>query len=262
MDSLIAGIKNNWLKWESAPFVFAIITMFYVGIASEVNDWTGIDIGGKEYLLLSLPFVLLFLVYLVCCGVHTSRAKKAVAEGEGEGLQPSKKNNHKKTIWLITGICLAVLAVFVLILLLISGSGHRDGKYVIWADEYHVALSPEVHNSYYLEGKEVNIRGDKLADYPKETVFELDFKDDETFTISANGKLLGVTPGKNGVGYSKESTCVLWKLEEQDDGVYYVLNVDDNTYLKWYEHLQNWTTHPNIVDKNEDQYLMRLERIG
>lgn len=261
MDSLIENIKKNWLKWESVPFVFAIITMFYVGIASEVNDWTGIDFGGTEYLLLSLPFLALFLVYLLSCSIHLKKEKaRASAEAGNEQLSESKKS--VKTIWLVFGICAAVFALVVLVLLLISNSGHRDGKYVIWADEYHIAISPEVHNSYYLEGEAVNIRGDKLADYPEECVFELDFKDDETFTISYKGKLLGVTPGKNGVGYSSSNTAVLWQLEEQKEGIYYIRNVDENTYLKWYEYMENWTSHPNIVDKNEDQYLMRLERVS
>lgn len=261
MDSLIESIKKNWLKWESTPFVFAIIAMFYVTLASEINDWTGIDIGGMEYLLLSLPFIALFLVYLVCCFVHVKKEKaKALVEAGNEQLD--KKQSVKKTIWLITGICAAVLAIFALILVLISNSGHRDGKYIIWSNEYHVALSPKVHNSYYLEGKNVNVRGDKLADYPNECVVELDFMDDEKFTISYKNKKLGVTPGKNGVGYASQNTSVLWQLEEQEDGVYYIRNVDENTYLKWYEYMQNWTSHPNIVDKNEDQYLLCLERVG
>lgn len=260
MDHLIENIKKNWLKWESVPFVFAIITMFYVGIASEANDWTGIDFDGRKYLLLALPFLALFFVYIVCCFVHMRREKtRSVAETAEP--EPEKTKSKKKTIWLVSGICAAVLAVTVLIVLLISNSMNRDGKYVIWADEYHIALSPEIHNSYYLEGKAVSVRGDELSDYPKECVLELDFGDDDTFTISIGGKLLGVTPGKNGVGYSEACTSVLWQLEEQEEGVYYIRNVDENTYLKWYEYMENWTSHPNIVEENKLQYRMCLEKV-
>lgn len=261
MDNLIESIKKNWLKWESVPFVFAIITMFYVSIASEVNDWTGIDIGGSEYLLIAIPFMALFLVYLICCMVHIKKEKtKAASNAVANGATENKST--KRVIWLVTGICAAAIAVFVLILLLISGSGHKDGKYLIWADKYHIAVSPEVHNSYYLEGKEVSVRGDKLADYSEDCVLELDFNEEETFTISINGKLLGVVPGKNGVGYSSANTAVLWQLEEQKDGTYYIRNVDENTYLKWFDNQNNWTSHPNITTKNEEQYIMRLERVN
>ncbi|MBR5314604.1 MAG: hypothetical protein IKU45_04220, partial [Clostridia bacterium] len=210
MDNLIDNIKKNWLKWESLPFVFAIVLMFYIGIASEVNDWTGIVMGAKEYLLLGIPFLVLFLVYFVCCIVHMAKEKKkAVVECTEAEM---KKHKTGKTILLVTGVCLAALAVALLILVLISGtsSDKRDGKYVIWADEYHIALTPEVYKNYYLSGMAVGVKGDKLSDYSKQCVFEIDFKDDDTFTITYNDKFLGVTPGKNGVGYSSTCTAINW----------------------------------------------------
>ncbi|MBQ7969272.1 MAG: hypothetical protein IJ292_05565 [Clostridia bacterium] len=263
MDNLIENIKKNWLKWESLPFVFAIILMFYIGIASEVNDWTGINMGGKEYFLLSIPFLVLFLLYVVWCVIHITKEKKNATAVECTEEQ-AKSKKTKKTIWLVSGVCAAVLAIALLILFLISGNNgaDRDGKYVIWADEYHIALTPEVHKSYYLSGCAVGVKGGKLTDYPKQCVFELDFKDDDTFTITCNGKFLGVTPDKNGVGYSASCTSITWELEEVEEGLYYIRNVDENTYLKWYDPMQNWTTHHEISDEYQSQYLLRLEKVN
>lgn len=261
MDSLIENIRKYWLKWESLPFVFAIILMFYIGIASEVNDWTGIDMGPREYLLLALPFIILFLLYVAWCAIHIAKEKKnASAEGSEE---LTKNGKTKKTLWLVTGVCLAVLAIALLILLLISGKngGTRDGKYVIWADEYNIAMTPEVHKSYYLLGSAVGVKEGKLTDYPKQCVFEIDFKDDDTFTIIYNDKFLGITPGKNGVGYAASCTSITWELEEVEEGLYYIRNVEEDSYLKWYDPMQNWTTHPDIPEEYLEQYLLRIEKV-
>jgi len=73
--------------------------------------------------------------------------------------------------------------------------------------------------------------------------------------------MYGVTPGHNGIGCSDACTGKLWKLEQADNDVYYIVNVDEGTYLKWYDALNNWTTHPNITENNKDQYLLCIEKV-
>jgi len=113
-------------------------------------------------------------------------------------------------------------------------------------------------------GDPVQAKGEELTDYTGRSVLELDFEKDGTFTVSYNGKLLGDVEGENGVGYHEPGTekiKTLWELEEVEPGVYFIRNVQENTYLKWFEAKNNWTTHPNIVEENRGQYLIRLEPV-
>lgn len=255
-------ISENWLKWTSLPFAFALDISFYVFTASELNDLPNVELRGREYLLLAIPFLLLLLGYVVGCCVHNAKHRKKMPQQEAAPAEKSKATRSKKILWLVFSGCFLAVAILTFVLMFTPNSeGFRDGNYVIWADEYAVALSPEVHKSYYLEGDPVEAEDGQLTDYPKRCVVVLDFQEDGTFTIAHNEKLLGVTPGKNGVGYGGEGTSILWDLEELDDGVYYIHNVDEDTYLKWYEAQQNWTSHPNIVDENKQQYRLRLERV-
>ncbi len=259
MDNLIEYIKKYWLKWESLPFVFLFIVVPYFGIASEANGWFNIVMTGTQYLLLAIPFAVLFIVYAVSCGVHGHNEKKRAAQSAVGAPQGEK--SESKTIWTVSAICAVVLVGVLVVLLLIANNGHQDGRYVLWADEYHVALTPTVVNEHYLKGEVVGVRGDQLTDYASHCVVELDFGDDETFTITYNGKLLGLTPGYNGVGYAESCTSTLWQLEEVEDGVYYVRNVKEDAYLKWYDDKNNWTSYGDILDKYEDEYRIRLEMV-
>ncbi len=255
-------ISANWLKWTSLPFAFALGISFYVFTASELNDLPNVEMGGREYLLLAIPFLLLLAGYLVGCCIHNTRIKKEKPQQEAAPEGKTKSARSKKIVWLVfSGCCLAVAILTIVLMFAPKSGAFRDGNYVIWADEYSIALSPEVHKSYYLEGDPVAAEDGQLTDYPKRCIVELDFGEDGTFTIAHNGKLLGVTPGKNGVGYSEQNSSILWELEELDDGVYYIHNVDEDTYLKWYEAQENWTSHPNIVDDNKQQYRLRLVRV-
>lgn len=107
-------------------------------------------------------------------------------------------------------------------------------------------------------GDKVQAKGTQLTDYTSRCVVELDFEKDGTFAILIDGKKLGAEPGQNGVGYREQCTSDTWMLEEVSEGVYYIKNIGNGTYLKWFEAKDNWTTHPNIVDDNREQYLMCL----
>jgi hypothetical protein len=121
----------------------------------------------------------------------------------------------------------------------------------------HITFN-EPYEYFYLAGDKVQAKGSELTDYTGHSVVELDFNRDGTFYILIEGKKLGCVPGKNGVGYRDDCTCTEWKLEEVEEGVYYIKNTANNTYLKWFDMQENWTTHPNIVDDNRSQYLLRL----
>ena len=258
MEELMKGIKENWLKWGSVPYVFAMLLMFYMGIATEVNDLPGVNFRGSSYLLLALPFLAVFVGYTIWCAVNSRGGKKKEATQEVTGETEAPQKKVKDPIVPIIGIFLAVVSRVVAVLTFSSNSAPQDGKYVIWADEYHVSLTPVVVNKYYLAGDKVQAKGSELTDYTGHSVVELDFNRDGTFYILIEGKKLGCVPGKNGVGYRDDCTCTEWKLEEVEEGVYYIKNTANNTYLKWFDMQENWTTHPNIVDDNRSQYLLRL----
>ena len=263
MDHLIEGITKRWLKWSSLPFVFSILLMFYMGIASELSDWTGIVVEPIGYLLLGVPFAAALVGYIVWCVIHNRNAKKEkAAQAQKDTPNEDTKEDDKDTVGWILGIGCVIIAFIVVFILLFSGNGElKDGKYVIWAQEYHVAMSPETTSSYYLKGDPVQAKGNELTDYTSRCVVDIDFKNDGTFTISHAGKLLGTVPGYNGVGYKEENTGVTWMLEEVEKDVYYIHNVEGDTYLKWFLLKENWTTDTDIVDSNRQQYLICLERI-
>jgi hypothetical protein len=257
VDNLVESIKKRWLKWDSLPFVFAILLIFYVTLASELNDLNGVLVSGMNYLLLALPFIAAFVIYFIWCVIHYISEKKKTGDASDSAEEVATSKTSKKTM-LIIGSVLTVIAVVVAVLVFSRSSGMKDGKYIIWSEEYHMALSPEVVNKYYLAGDKVQAKGDALTDYTARCVLELDFEKDGTFAIIIDGKKLGAEPGQNGVGYREQCTSDTWVLEEAGDGVYYIKNVENNTYLKWFEAKKNWTTHPNIVDENKDQYSICL----
>ena len=264
MDEVIVEkIEENWLEWISLPFTFLIMALAYVGLVLNVDSWFGILLTVGGYLLLAVPFLLLFVGYLLWCILHQRKLKKTPAvqeEADPEEQKKAEKAAKSKSVWVTTcAILTAVAMLIVFLLLLANDKSLKDGKYVIWAEKYHVSMSPEVTHEFYLVGDAVRAKGDELTDYTARSVLELDFEKDGTFTITHEGKLLGVVPKKNGIGYREECTSTLWELEEVEPGVYYIRNVEENTYLKWFEAKTNWTTHPNIVDDNRSQYLMRLE---
>ena len=234
-------IRDNWREWKSVPYAFLSLAAIYIWIALRADKIQNIE----DLLLLALVFVGILLVYVFVCALHTSKTN----------------TKHSKTPLFVTGICISVVIVIISSYLLVADITNKDGRYVIWADEYHIAMTNNVHKSYYLTGEQVTVRGQKLEDYSRDCVFELDFNKDGTFTISHGDKVFGVTPGHNGVGYSDSCTSTLWKLEQAEDNVYYIVNVDEGTYLKWFADLNNWTTHPNITEDNKDQYLLCIEKV-
>lgn len=255
MDNLIDRIKDNWLEWKSLPYAFVILVMAFLafaGLPNLLSDAIG-------YLYLGLIFAGIFIIYVLFCAIHVSRMKKAGAAASNEAFEMGHKN--KLSAWMAVVIGCVVLAVTIFLIVFAANKDDRDGKYVIWADNYHIALTPEVHKDYYLLGTRISVLGEKLNDYPKQCVFELDFEKDDTFTIKYNDKLLGVQPGQNGIGYADFCTSTSWKLKEVQDSVYYIINSDENVYLKWYDDMQNWTTHPDIIEGYEDQYLLCLEKV-
>ena len=93
-------ISEHWLKWTSLPFVFGLDLTLYVFTASELNDLPNISIGWKEYLLLAIPFILLFGGYLVWCCVHNLKNKgKEQDNPTAEKTDDSKKSGSKKTVY-------------------------------------------------------------------------------------------------------------------------------------------------------------------
>ena len=254
MDNLIERIKDNWLEWKSLPYAFVTLVMAFLAFANLPNLLSD-TIG---YLYLGLIFVGIFIIYVVFCAMHVSHMEKAGDAASNKAFEMGHKN--KLSAWMAVIVGCVVLAI-VIFLLLFATNNKRDGKYVIWSDEYRIALTPEVHNSYYLEGEKISLTKGKLNEYSKHCVFELDFDKDDTFTIKYRDNYLGMTPEQNGIGYSDSCTSIRWKLEEADEGVYYIINADEDAYLKWYHDKDNWTTNEKLIDKYREEYLICIEKV-
>ena len=256
-------ISEHWLKWTSLPFVFGLDLTLYVFTASELNDLPNISIGWKEYLLLAIPFILLFVGYLVWCCVHNLKNKdKEQDNPTAEETGNSKKSGSKKTVWLISSGCFVALAILIAIIAFTTRGDPRNGEYVIWAARYNIALNTTVHKQFYLEGDEIAVdASNKPSEYEESSILTLKFNEDDTFTIAYNGKLLGVVHGeKTGVNFlSEDSEYTVWKLVDAGNGAYYLQNVNEGTYLKWFNGPKNWTSGTDNTASKE--YLIQLERV-
>lgn len=166
-------------------------------------------------------------------------------------------SKKKSRLPLILGGAAAVIVVIVAVVLLLGG-GLRDGEYVIWNPACGVALSGDPINTYYHAGEPVGSRGDTLTEYGPKCVWELDFEG-ESFTISRDGKTLGVEPGKRGIGLGGDFTADRWELVEADDGLYYIRNAESGFYLEWYEDKNNWATHDDVNENNRELFLVRID---
>ena len=242
-------LSDHWLEYKSIPFA----SMFMILLGGALVSF--FETKEAKLYIVCLLICLLAIYSLFCVLSDIKEKRKASAEsGVAAG-------HGKKRAAIIACIALVFLIMVSGTVMFASGLVSKDGNYVIWVDEYQIAVSPGIHKNFYLSGLPVEVHGGKLDEYPRQCVFELDFKSDDTFTISYGGKLIGVVPGKNGVGFSDSNTAVLWKLEEAGNGVYYILNVDGNTYLQWLDSMNNWTTHGGIIEEYRSQFMHCLERI-
>ncbi len=256
MSDILAAflkIKDDWLEWKSIPSFAICLVAIYVLIVGVPGILSGVIVC----LYLAFVFLSLLGIYILACAIHVNREKATLAVEETGNVKASSK----ETLYKI-GISLFLVLVVVFSVLLATNITNKDGKYVIWADGYRVAMTHKVHKDYYLSGADISVHENKLENYPRNCIFYLDFKNDGTFTIAHNDKLLGVTPGKNGVGFSSSCTSVLWTLEEAGEDVYYILNVEEETYLKWFDNLNNWTTNHQITDENREEYVLCLEKVN
>lgn len=252
MENFIDHIKDKWLEWESVIYAFLVLMTVYATLAN-------IPAIQPISLQLALIFVCILAGYTICCAIHVRNEKLKTA-----GLTDANKLTCKFKVLFcsVIAVCILVIISALFILFYNSQGNFKDGKYVIWADEYRIALTPEVRNSYYLEGEKIHLVKGELGDYSKHCVFELDFNKDDTFTIKYRDSFLGMTPGQNGIGYSDSSTSINWKLEEAGEGLYYIINADEDAYLKWYPDKDNWTTNNKLINKYKEQYLLCIEKVG
>lgn len=255
-NAIVEFVVKFWLQWVSIFFVALGLFGLYLVIGGA--EALSLDSSGRIYLALIL--IGIWIMYTVFCVLH-ERFEKSM---KAKGLDKKTEQEHKKklSIRLIITISIYLVITLTAFFLLPHITGGKDGEYVIWADEYSVALTSEVHNSYYLSGAEIGVRGDELYDYPTECVLTLDFKDDDTFTISCDGKMLGMAPGHNGIGHSETNTGTLWKAVDLGDGTCRIVNVNEGAYLKWYSAENNWTTHEEIIEKYADQYILCMQKVG
>ncbi len=173
----------------------------------------------------------------------------------------SKPTVSKRTWAVVGGIAVALIAALVTLLLMLGGD-EADGKYVIWNPQDSVALSNKTVKEHYLAGVAVSVDGDAVAGYNSTCVWELDFVDDNTFTISYNGKLLGMQAGYNGIGFGGDYTETRWVLVDAGDGLYYVRNVQTQYYLEWFSAKGNWATHPELTTANVELFRLRLDKVS
>ena len=251
MDNFIDHIKDKWLEWESIAYAAgALIAIFGILTATDFLQPFSLQIA--------LIFIGILAVYTIFCAIHV-RKEKIKASGEANGKNLSCK--FKVLFCSIIAFSSLVIIAISYFLLYNPDKSFSDGKYVIWSDEYRVALTPEVRNSYYLEGEKISLTKGQLGDYSKHCIFELDFDKDDTFTIKYRDNYLGMTPDQNGIGYSDSCTSIRWELEEAYEGVYYIINADEDAYLKWYPDKDNWTTNDKLMDKYKEQYLICIEKV-
>lgn len=246
-------LKENWREWKSLPYVGIALAAAYIWLILQFEALRTL----WGFICLALVFVGVFAAYFFLCALHVMHEKEKAEEAAGTVCK-----NTKKRVALIIGLCVSVLLGVFSAYQLGFDLTDKDGKYVIWADEYHRAMTPFTSNEFYLEDAEISAKAGKLEDYPSSCVFELDFKNDGTFTISHNGELYGTAPGEmGGVGCNDNQTCTVWKIEGEENGVCRIKNVETGKYLQWHAKNDNWTCKA-INEKYKNQYNMCIEKVG
>lgn len=171
----------------------------------------------------------------------------------------SAKPKKKPWLWAAVGAAAVVIAAIVACIILFGNGGMDSGDYVIWNPAYGKALTDEVVSSHYLAGSDVLVQGGDLAGYPRNAVWQIEFAEDGSFTISRGGENLGMEPGYNGVGLGGDYTADRWVLEEAGDGTWYIKNVEQDYYLEWYADKDNWATYDKLTDENAELFTLRME---
>ena len=255
-NAIVEFVVKFWLQWISVFFVALGLFGLYLVVGGA--EALSLDFSGRICLALILTGVM--ILYLIFCALH----EKFEKDMKSKGLDRKTEQDHKKklSVRLLVSVSIYIAVSLAVFFVMPFITGGKDGEYVIWADEYSIALTSEVHNSYYLSGEEIGVRGDELYDYPSKCVVNLDFMDDGTFTITCDGKTLGMAPGHNGIGYSETNTGTLWKAIDLGDGTCRIVNVNEGAYLKWYAAENNWTTHEKIIEKYADQYVLCMQKVG
>ncbi len=173
----------------------------------------------------------------------------------------SKFTSGSKRKWAVISAVAVIMVALLTALLFLFGGNDADGSYVIWNPQDSVAMSSKTVHEHYMEGSEVYLVDGTVAGYNSACVWELDFAEDNSFTISYNGQLLGMQPGYNGIGFGGDYTENRWILEDEGDGKYFVRNVQTQYYLEWYSAKNNWATYPN-VDENRALFQLRLDKVS
>lgn len=173
-------------------------------------------------------------------------------------IVPLPKRGKKLLPWLIGG-GVAVVAAAVIAAVLLLGGGLTDGEYVIWNPRYSVAMTDETAADHYRAGEQLQLKDGKLNHYSDKCVWELDFEDNKTVTISKNGQKLGCRSGYNGIGLGGNYTDTVWILEEAGDDLYYLRNQASGKYLEWYVQKNNWSTHDRSPEI-QDMFELRLTK--
>lgn len=177
----------------------------------------------------------------------------------------SVKNNSGNTTKIIIGAVVGIVlaAVVAVVLFFALGNKDQDGEYIIWAPEYSVALSGDAaKNTHYRKGEEVRYNDGEISGYTENVVWTLDFAEDGTFTIGKNGRLLGIEPGYNGIGFDDNYSAKRWEIVEAEDGLCYIRNVETRNWLEWYPEKDNWSTHYEIINGKDSQFLVELYEVA
>lgn len=114
---------------------------------------------------------------------------------------------------------------------------------VIYAPSNGMALSATVKNRYYPIGVEVKVVEDVLTGYGETEIWTVGSSDGAWTFTSNSGEKLGMSSSTSySTTYPGAGANETWALESAGEGLYYIRNVNRNTYLWWDEGNTDWTT--------------------
>jgi hypothetical protein len=182
---------------------------------------------------------------------------------------PLKKPEKKSKKWLIpviTVVCVIAIALTAVFIFApekeIEKPTNPNGTYIIWNPTYNMALSAKEKNTHYLAGEQLMFKNGDITNYSDVLKWDVKFIEGDVITISHSGKKLGMQEGYNGIGLDDKYSLKNWKLIKKDDGTYLIKNADCDFYLEWFVEKNNWSTHDKVNSSNEDQFLLKLEKVA
>ena len=134
-----------------------------------------------------------------------------------------------------------------------------DGKYIIWAPAYNMALSSTyAEGSFYNSGVEVSEENGVLSGYGESEIWTVANNEDGTISISYGGENLALAAKYSSMTLGEVNDK--WLVEDAGNGLFYIKNTVRGNYIEWYADKGNWSSYYKISSGSEGLFALQFTK--